>query len=110
MQNDIQPSLTVGSEFDWLGRIRRDIESTRASAEQADADRENVRLVLTAQVASAYFQQRQLDQEIVFVFESIELQEKVLGLIRIRREFGAAAESDVVRVPWSSRARRNSNC
>ncbi|MGA8147939.1 MAG: efflux transporter outer membrane subunit [Gallionellaceae bacterium] len=96
VQNDIQPSLTVSYEFDWLGRIRRDIESARASAEQADADRENVRLVLTAQVASAYFQQRQLDEEIGFVFESIELQEKVLGLIRIRREFGAAAESDVV--------------
>lgn len=96
VQNDIQPSLTVSYEFDWLGRIRRDIESARAGAEQADADRENVRLVLTAQVASAYFQQRQLDEEIGFVFGSVELQEKVLGLIRIRREFGAAAESDVV--------------
>ena len=75
--------------------MRRDIESARASAEQADADRENVRLVLTAQVASAYFQQRQLDEEIRFVTESIGLQEKVLGLIRIRRELGVAAESDV---------------
>src|SRR5208337_3821502 len=66
------------------------------SAEQAAADRENVRLVLTAQVASAYFQLRQLDEETGFVSSSIVLQEKVLGLIRIRRELGAAAESDVV--------------
>lgn len=96
VQNDIKPALTVSYEVDWLGRVRRDIESTRASAEQAGADHENVRLVLTAQVASAYFQLRQLDEEISYVSGSIELQEKVLDLIRIRREFGAAAKSDVV--------------
>jgi NodT family efflux transporter outer membrane factor (OMF) lipoprotein len=96
VQNDIKPALTVSYEVDWLGRVRRDIESARASAEQSGADFENVRLVLTAQVASAYFQLRQLDEEIGYVSGSIALQEKVLGLIRIRREFGAAAESDVV--------------
>ncbi len=96
VQNDIKPVLTVSYEVDWLGRVRRDIESARASAEQADADRENVRLVLTAQVASAYFQLRQLDEEIRFVSDSIGLQEKVLDLTRIRHEFGAAGESDVV--------------
>jgi NodT family efflux transporter outer membrane factor (OMF) lipoprotein len=96
VQNDFKPSLTVSYEVDWLGRVRRDIESARASAEEAGADRENVNLVLTAQVASAYFQLRQLDEEIRFVFDSIGLQDKVLGLIRVRRELGAAAEIDVV--------------
>jgi multidrug efflux system outer membrane protein len=96
VQNDFRPNVTVSYEVDWLGRVRRDIESARASAEQAAADRENVRLVLTAQVASAYFQLRQLDEEVGFVSGSIELQEKVLGLTRIRHEFGAAAENDVV--------------
>ncbi len=95
VQNDFKPALTVSYEVDWLGRVRRDIESARASADQAGADRENVRLVLTAQVATAYFQLRQLDEEIRFVADSIGLQEKVLGLIRIRRELGVAAESDV---------------
>ena len=64
VQNDFKPNLTVSYEVDWLGRVRRDIESARASAEQAAADRENVRLVLTAQVATVYFQLRQLDEEI----------------------------------------------
>ncbi len=76
VQNDLKPALTVSYEVDWLGRVRRDIESARASAEQAGADRENVRLVLTAQVASAYFQLRQLDEEIGYVSNSIALQEK----------------------------------
>ena len=96
MQNDLKPDLTVSYEVDWLGRVRRDIESARASAEQVDADRENVRLVLTAQVAMAYFQLRQVDEEIGLVTGLIKLQQKVLELIRIRHEFGAAAENDVV--------------
>jgi len=96
VQNDFKPNLTVSYEVDWLGRVRRDIESARASAEQAAADNENVRLVLTAQVASAYFQVRQLDEEISFVSGSIELQQKVLDLTNFRRDFGASSESDVV--------------
>jgi multidrug efflux system outer membrane protein len=95
VQSDYKPNLTVSYEVDWLGRVRRDIESARASAEQAAADRENVRLVLTAQVAAAYFQLRQLDEEISYVSGSVDSQEKVLGLTRIRREYGVAAESDV---------------
>lgn len=94
-QNDFTPNLTVSYEVDWLGRVRRDIESARASAEQAAADRENVRLVLTAQVASAYFQLRQLDEEIGYLTISVASQEKVLELTRVRHEYGLAAESDV---------------
>ena len=96
VQNDFKPALTVSYEVDWLGRVRRDIESARASAGQARADRENVRLILTAQVASVYFQLRQIDEETGFVTDLIGLQQKVLNLIRIRHEFGAAAQNDVV--------------
>lgn len=96
IQNDFMPTLTVSYEVDWLGRVRRDIERARASAQQADADRGNVRLLLTAQLASTYFQLRQFDEEIRFISASIGSQEKVLELIRIRHEFGAAAEGDVV--------------
>ena len=96
VQNDFKPNLTVNYEIDWLGRVRRDIESARAGAEQALADNENVRLVLTAQLASAYFQLRQFDEEIGFVSGLIALQEKVLNLTRIRLEQGASSENDVV--------------
>lgn len=95
VQNDFYPVLTASYEVDWLGRVRRDIESARASAQQAAADRENVRLVLTARVAAAYFQLRQLDEEILLITGSIGLQEKELGLIVIRRDLGLAAQIDV---------------
>ena len=96
VQNDFKPNVSVSYEVDWLGRVRRDVESARASAEQAAADSENVRLILTAQVASAYFQLRQLDEEISFVSGSVESQEKVLELTKVRHEYGASAENDVV--------------
>ncbi|MGA9667353.1 MAG: efflux transporter outer membrane subunit [Gallionella sp.] len=95
VQNDFTGALTVSYEVDWLGRVRRDVESARASAAQADADRENVRLILTAQIASAYFQLRQLDEEIRFVTETVGLQEEVLRLIGIRQKLGVAAQIDV---------------
>jgi hypothetical protein len=47
IQNDYKPTLNVSYEFDWLGRVRRDVESARASAAQSQADSENVRLLLT---------------------------------------------------------------
>ena len=96
VQNDFKPNVTVNYEVDWLGRVRRDDESARASAEQAAADSENVRLVLTAQVATAYFQLRQLDEEIGFVTSAIGSQEKVLELTKLRRANGIASESDLV--------------
>ena len=95
VQNDIKPSLAVSYEVDWLGRVRRDVESARAGAEQSAADGENVRLLLTAQVASAYFELRQLDEEIGFVADTVAVQQRVLELIRVRHDLGAAAESDV---------------
>lgn len=95
VQNDFYPAVTVNYEFDWLGRVRRDVESARASAQQADADRENVRLVLTARIASAYFQLRELDEEIRVVTGSVAAQQKVLDLTVIRHDLGLAAQIDV---------------
>ncbi|PXX41327.1 efflux transporter outer membrane subunit [Aquitalea magnusonii] len=88
IQNDYKPTLSVSYEFDWLGRVRRDVESASASAEQSRADSENVRLLLTAQLASAYFQLRQLDEESTLLRQSISLQEKVLQLTRVRHQEG----------------------
>jgi len=94
IQNNLQPMLSVSYEFDWLGRVRRDVESARASAEQSQADSENVRLLLTAQLASAYFQLRELDEEASLLQQSIGLQQKVLRLTRIRHQEGLDSASD----------------
>lgn len=88
IQTDYKPTLNVSYEFDWLGRVRRDVESARATAAQSQADSENVRLLLTAQLASAYFQLRQLDEEISLLQQSLGLQQKVLQLTEVRHREG----------------------
>ena len=93
IQNDYKPTLSVSYEFDWLGRVRRDVESARASAAQSQADSENVRLLLSAQLATAYFQLRQLDEESALLQQSISLQQKVLQLTEIRHREGLDAAS-----------------
>jgi NodT family efflux transporter outer membrane factor (OMF) lipoprotein len=96
VQNDFRAAVSVSYEFDWLGKIRLDVESAQAGAEQAEADKENVRLLLTAQVAMAYLQLRQLDEEIAVVTSSVELQSKVLDLITRRYRGGASSQADLV--------------
>ena len=95
IQNDFRPTLSVSYEFDWLGKVRRDVEAGRATAEQAAADQENVRLILTAQVASGYFQLRQFDEEIAVLNELIASQQKVLQLIGKRYALGVAGQFEL---------------
>jgi len=96
LQNDFRPALTVSYEFDWLGKIRLDVASARASAEQAAADQQNVRLLLTAQLASSYLALRQLDEEIAVVRDAVGLLDKVQALITKRYQAGAASQADLV--------------
>lgn len=94
IQNDYKPMLTVSYEFDWLGRVKRDVESAKATAAQSKADSENVRLLLSAQLANAYFQLRQLDEETGLLQQSIAVQQKVLHLTQVRHQLGVDTASD----------------
>lgn len=94
VQNDIKPTLTVSYELDWLGRVRQDTEAARASAAQSQADSENVRLLLSAQLASAYFQLREQDEEANWLQHWILVQQNVLELTRVRHELGVASAAD----------------
>ena len=54
-----------------------------------------MRLLLTAQVASTYFQLRELDEEIGVVAEAVGLQDKVADLTARRYREGASSEADL---------------
>ena len=95
VQNDFRPVMVMTYEVDWLGKIRRDVEAARDTAEQAAADTENVRLLLTAQVASAYFLLRQFDEEIRVLKVVVSLQEKLLTIFKTRYDEGAATRTEL---------------
>jgi outer membrane protein, multidrug efflux system len=82
--------FSVSYELDLFGRVRRTMEAANASLQGSAADLENVRLVLTAELAADYFNLRESDREAGVVRESVEIQQKELDLINHRHEGGIA--------------------
>jgi NodT family efflux transporter outer membrane factor (OMF) lipoprotein len=95
VQNDFTVGPTVNYELDLFGRVRRQVEGFRAAAEQAAADFENTRLMLTAQLASDYFTLRELDAEIDVVNHSLDLERDALKFITSRHDLGFATGLDL---------------
>ena len=95
VQNDFVLGPTVNYEADLFGRVRREVEGARASAQQAEADFENTRLLLTAQLVTDYFALRELDAEIDVVRHSLQLQRDALGFIASRHDLGFATGLDL---------------
>ncbi len=90
VQNELSVAMTVGYEFDLAGRVQQSISGARATLEQVSADFENTRLLLCAELATNYFNVRELDAEIRVLESSIGLQQRSLQLVRARHELGAA--------------------
>jgi multidrug efflux system outer membrane protein len=95
VQDDYTLSLQVAYEVDLWGRVQSVVDASQASAEQIAADLENVRLVLSTDLAAAYFNLRQTDIELDVLAKSIALQRRALGLARARHELGATSGLDV---------------
>ncbi|MBN2505199.1 MAG: efflux transporter outer membrane subunit [Verrucomicrobia bacterium] len=82
-------------EADLWGRVRREVESTRAKAQANAADLEGVRLAIAAEVAADYFALRALDAEIAALGSTIEANRRSLELTRNRRAGGLVSDLDV---------------
>jgi len=95
VQNDFALSLTASYEIDFAGRVQRLVEGATASAEQSAADLENIRLLLTADLATAYFNLRASDIELDVVQRAIALQRRALDLVTARHDLGAVSGLDV---------------
>jgi NodT family efflux transporter outer membrane factor (OMF) lipoprotein len=89
-QNVFTVPFSVSYELDLFGRVRRNLEAANASLQGSAADLENVRLVLSAELAADYFNLRELDREAGVVRQSVEIQQKGLDLVNRRHEGGIA--------------------
>jgi multidrug efflux system outer membrane protein len=89
-ENDFTVPFNVSYELDLSGRVRRTLEAANASLQASAADLENVRLVLTAELAADYFNLRELDRESQVVKDSVEIQQKGMDLVNHRHEGGVA--------------------
>ena len=92
--NNVLP-FTVAYEVDLFGRRRRNIEAAQASYQGTAAALENVRLVITAELAGDYFTLRQLDTEMGILNRTVETLQKALQLVDSRHKGGVASGLDV---------------
>jgi NodT family efflux transporter outer membrane factor (OMF) lipoprotein len=93
--NDFLIPFNLTWEADLFGSVRRNVESANASYQASAAALENVRLVITSELAVDYFSLRELDAEIAVVNSSVEYQAKSLQLVQNRHDGGIASGLDV---------------
>jgi multidrug efflux system outer membrane protein len=94
-QGNYSLPFSVSYEVDLFGKRRRTIEAAQASYQANAADLENVRLVLTAELAADYFTLRQLDTEIAILNRTVQTLRKGLDLVKSRHDGGLASGLDV---------------
>ncbi|ARP96663.1 efflux transporter outer membrane subunit [Bordetella genomosp. 13] len=86
---------SVSWELDLWGRLRRDLESSRASAQASAADLAATRLSAQAALAQNYFQLRVLDEQKRLLDATTVAYERALQLNRNRYDAGVAGKADV---------------
>lgn len=94
-QNEFTIPFTLNYEVDLFGRVRHSVEAANASLQASAADLENVRLLVSSELAADYFQLRELDSEIAVVQKAITYQQQGLTLVQNRHTGGAASGLDV---------------
>jgi multidrug efflux system outer membrane protein len=94
-QNVFNIPFTLNYEIDLFGRVRHGLEAANASLQASAADLENVRLMVTSELAADYFQLRELDSEIAVVHRAVDLQKDGLQLVDNRHKGGVVSGLDV---------------
>ncbi len=86
---------SVSYEVDLFGKRQLNISAARQTEAGSANDLENVRLVLTADLASNYFTLRRLDAEIGVLTQSLEVLQRQFTLIQARHDGGLTSGLDV---------------
>ena len=94
-QNEFTIPFTLNYEIDLFGRVRHSVEAANAQLQASAADLENVRLLVSSELAADYFQLRELDSEIEVVQKAITYQQQALTLVNNRHTGGAASGLEV---------------
>lgn len=102
-----QNMLELGWEIDLWGRVRRNVESSKASQFAAMETLSARRLTLAAEVARLYFLTHSLDRQMQAVLGTQTWREEALKLQESRFKGGLANEMDVARARTELEFARN---
>lgn len=87
--------VDLNYEVDLWGRIRRGVTSAREQSQARNADLENARLSLHAELAMDYFGLRVADAQTALLDDTVKAYESALQLVEDRFEGGVSPQSDV---------------
>lgn len=90
-------NLASSWELDLFGRVRRGVEAARSDREAALADLRALRVTIAAEVALAYFELRDAQEELRVAHENEQNQRATLELTEARLAAGRGTEFDTDR-------------
>ena len=79
-------------EADFWGRIRRGIEAAEAEVLASEEERKFVRLALVADLARAYYELLEFDEELRISRETLTTREESLKLVQARLDHGVSSQ------------------
>ena len=95
--NNFELGASLSYELDLWGRVRRVVEAADAQALAAQDDRDGVILLLSAQVATNYWQLRGLDAEMAILKNALATRRESEQLVEARFNGGLSNELDLSR-------------
>jgi len=95
-QTVISTNVSASWEPDLWGQIRREIESSKASAQASDAELAGERLSIAASVATDYFQLRQADIDIDYLKQQQDVDTRLLAMTQAGFAVGTSSNDDLL--------------
>ncbi|MFP6562437.1 efflux transporter outer membrane subunit [Paraburkholderia sp. B3] len=94
--NTINVNATASWELDLWGQFRRELESSKASAQASDAQLAGERLSIAASIATDYFELRQADIDIDLLKQQEQIDSRILEMTRASYTRGISSSDDVL--------------
>ncbi|HEY6971159.1 MAG TPA: efflux transporter outer membrane subunit [Candidatus Angelobacter sp.] len=88
-------SLSLFWELDFWGKFRRATEAARANLLATEWGQRVVMTTLVSNVATAYFQLRELDLEMEISRQTLTTRQESLRLVKVRQQGGVTSKMDV---------------
>ncbi len=85
-------------EIDFFGGNRRAVEGARATVEASEYQVGDALVSLTAEVAESYVELCDARQRLALTQQDLDIESRLVDLMKVRRAGGAATDLDVVRI------------